>query len=230
MMVSSVYFVKSTPLTPSVRSFKNIEDKLQTFMCSHKMCWPQWLSWMHVRHPAPLPTLNIVWWRLMKIDHHEIFSKVILSPPLIQEEQLSVSGKRMCTKYWFNKQTNGTDILKMYMCKFDADLFFFFFFFWENCRIFNLAHLRQLHPNPTPPCKLFFGLSIHPSITFCFDISCFPKKVLFHFCLHETCWYAFEAPCRAMTFQWVPTIYSRLSLSRIPRDSETFPDIHTSTY
>ena len=28
---------------------------------------------------------------------HEIFSTVILSLPLIQEGQLSVSGKRMCT-------------------------------------------------------------------------------------------------------------------------------------
>ena len=32
----------------------------------------------------------------VKIDH-EKFSTVILSIPLIQEEQLSVSGKRMCT-------------------------------------------------------------------------------------------------------------------------------------
>ena len=32
----------------------------------------------------------------MEIDH-EIFSTVILSLPLIQEEQLSVSGERMCT-------------------------------------------------------------------------------------------------------------------------------------
>ena len=29
--------------------------------------------------------------------NHEIFSTVILSPPLIQEGQLSVSGERMCT-------------------------------------------------------------------------------------------------------------------------------------
>ena len=33
---------------------------------------------------------------IMGIDH-EIFSTVILSLPLIQEGQLSVSGKRMCT-------------------------------------------------------------------------------------------------------------------------------------
>ena len=33
---------------------------------------------------------------LSKIDH-EIFSTVILSLPLIQEGQLSVSGERMCT-------------------------------------------------------------------------------------------------------------------------------------
>ena len=32
----------------------------------------------------------------MEIDH-EIFSTVILSLPLIQEGQLSVSGERMCT-------------------------------------------------------------------------------------------------------------------------------------
>ena len=32
----------------------------------------------------------------VEIDH-EIFSMVILSLPLIQEGQLSVSGKRMCT-------------------------------------------------------------------------------------------------------------------------------------
>ena len=29
--------------------------------------------------------------------HHEIFSRVILSLPLIQEGQLSVFGKRICT-------------------------------------------------------------------------------------------------------------------------------------
>ena len=33
---------------------------------------------------------------LVEIDH-EIFSTVILSLPLIQEGQLSVSGERMCT-------------------------------------------------------------------------------------------------------------------------------------
>ena len=32
----------------------------------------------------------------VEIDH-EVFSMVILSLPLIQEGQLSVSGKRMCT-------------------------------------------------------------------------------------------------------------------------------------
>ena len=42
----------------------------------------------HVRH--------ILSWRL----GHENISTVILPLPLIQEEQLSVTGKRMCTKYW----------------------------------------------------------------------------------------------------------------------------------
>ena len=36
---------------------------------------------------------NILSWR----SDHEIFSTIILSLPLIQEGQLSVSGKRMCT-------------------------------------------------------------------------------------------------------------------------------------
>ena len=42
----------------------------------------------HVRH--------ILSWRL----GHENISTAILSLPLIQEEQLSVTGERMCTKYW----------------------------------------------------------------------------------------------------------------------------------
>ena len=42
----------------------------------------------HVRH--------ILFWRL----GHENISTAILPLPLIQEEQLSVSGERMCTKYW----------------------------------------------------------------------------------------------------------------------------------
>ena len=43
---------------------------------------------LHVRH--------ILSWRL----GHENISTVILPLPLIQEEQLSVTGERMCTKYW----------------------------------------------------------------------------------------------------------------------------------
>ena len=42
----------------------------------------------HVRH--------ILSWRLS----HENISKAILPFPLIQEEQLSVTGERMFTKYW----------------------------------------------------------------------------------------------------------------------------------
>ena len=33
---------------------------------------------------------------------HEIISTAILPLPLIQEEQLSVNGERMCTKYWLS--------------------------------------------------------------------------------------------------------------------------------
>ena len=42
----------------------------------------------HVQH--------ILSWRL---GHENIFA-AILPLPLIQEEQLSVTGERMCTKYW----------------------------------------------------------------------------------------------------------------------------------
>ena len=42
---------------------------------------------------TPTEVGNILSWRF----DHEIFSTVILSLPLIQEGQLSVSGKRMCT-------------------------------------------------------------------------------------------------------------------------------------
>ena len=38
----------------------------------------------------------ISYYSFVEIDH-KIFSTVILSLPLIQEGQLSVSGKRMCT-------------------------------------------------------------------------------------------------------------------------------------
>ena len=41
---------------------------------------------------TPAEVGNILSWRLI-----EIFSTVILSLPLIQEGQLSVSGERMCT-------------------------------------------------------------------------------------------------------------------------------------
>ena len=39
---------------------------------------------------------HILSWRL----GHEKISTAILTLPLIQEEHLSVTGERMCTKYW----------------------------------------------------------------------------------------------------------------------------------
>ena len=60
---------------------------------------PGWLSWMRVR--LVVRRLRV---RLPPDRHHsfleidqEIFSTVILSLPLIQEGQVSVSGERMCT-------------------------------------------------------------------------------------------------------------------------------------
>ena len=72
----------------------------------------QWLSWWSVRFMASVAQLDAPSdWRpggrgfnprrgrqhsFVEIDH-EMCSKVILSLPLIQEGQLSVSGERMCT-------------------------------------------------------------------------------------------------------------------------------------
>ena len=59
-----------------------------------------WLSWM--RHPtrdqevAGSTPAEFGQHSFVEIDR-EIFSMVILSLPLIQEGQLSVSGERMCT-------------------------------------------------------------------------------------------------------------------------------------
>ena len=52
---------------------------------------PRWLSWMR----RPTGDQEVAG-SIVEIDH-EIFSTVILSLPLIQEGQLSVSGERMCT-------------------------------------------------------------------------------------------------------------------------------------
>ena len=64
-----------------------------------KGSWPRWLSWM--RRPTGDRRSRVRPRRgrqhsFVEIDH-EIFSTVILSLPLIQEGQLSVSGERMCT-------------------------------------------------------------------------------------------------------------------------------------
>ena len=45
---------------------------------------------------TPTEVGNILLWTFFRGDR-EIFSMVILSLPLIQEGQLSVSGERMCT-------------------------------------------------------------------------------------------------------------------------------------
>ena len=47
--------------------------------------------------PNSIPT---VWHILSWILGHENISSAILPLPLIQEEQLSVTGKKMCTTYW----------------------------------------------------------------------------------------------------------------------------------
>ena len=52
---------------------------------------------LHASGPEFDPYIrHILSWRL----GHENISTAILPLPLIQEEQLSVTGERMCTKYW----------------------------------------------------------------------------------------------------------------------------------
>ena len=47
---------------------------------------------------TPAGSGNILSWRF----DHGIFSTVFRSLPLIQEGQLSVTGERMCKKYWLD--------------------------------------------------------------------------------------------------------------------------------
>ena len=57
------------------------------------------MSTLNIPRPASVAQLDACPGRqhsFMEIDH-EVFSTVILSLPLIQEGQLSVSGERMCT-------------------------------------------------------------------------------------------------------------------------------------
>ena len=68
-------------------------------MSNHNMGRPWWLSWTHDR--LVIKRLQV---RLRLGQQHsfveidrEIFSTIIVSPLLIREGQLSVSGERMCT-------------------------------------------------------------------------------------------------------------------------------------
>ena len=73
--------------------------KSNTRLHSTVGCWPRWLSWMRIRLETRRLRFDSRRGRqhsFMEIDY-EIFSMVILSLPLIQEGQLSVSVERMCT-------------------------------------------------------------------------------------------------------------------------------------
>ena len=81
-------------------AYSNIWDTSRSSRINYfKLCRPRWLSWM--RRPtgdqevAGNPRRGRQH-SFVEIDH-EIFSTVILSLPLNQEGQLSVSGERMCT-------------------------------------------------------------------------------------------------------------------------------------
>ena len=61
--------------------------RLSVFICDHNS---------HLGYYSGKHTLKGLQHSFVEIDH-EIFSMVILSLPLIQEGQLSISGKRLCT-------------------------------------------------------------------------------------------------------------------------------------
>ena len=71
---------------------------IQTFMME-KVSRPRWLSWMRclTGDQAVAGSTSAGLQHSFVETDHKIFSMVILSHPLIQEAQLSVSGKRMCT-------------------------------------------------------------------------------------------------------------------------------------
>ena len=76
-----------------------ILDILVIFAVKHTFSLPQWLSWMlcPTGDHGVAGSILLGWqYSFLEIDH-EILSTVILSLPLIEEWQLSVSGNRMCT-------------------------------------------------------------------------------------------------------------------------------------
>ena len=101
--------------TFEIRSKKRgpVEIKKKDTKKTMTICW-RWLIWMvlpswsTIERYLQMKCVRLVIWRLrvrppagrqhsiVKI-YHVIFSTVILSLPLLQEGQLSVSGERMCT-------------------------------------------------------------------------------------------------------------------------------------
>ena len=77
-------------------------------LCRNGPVWEHWwlfIQWRWMRMRLVIRRYgfdasrvgNVLLWRLIMKYDHEIFSTVILSLPLIQEGQLSVSGEKMCT-------------------------------------------------------------------------------------------------------------------------------------
>ena len=93
--------ISKIQLTLHISKSKGLSEILWDICTStYQIYRPRWLSWMRcptgdqeVAGSTPAEVGNILF---VEIDH-EIFSTVILSLPLIQEGQLSVSGERMCT-------------------------------------------------------------------------------------------------------------------------------------
>ena len=90
-----VYQFSELSLVCQMKLFKIQDTCGEVLPCTNS--WPRWLTWMCVqlviRRLLVQRTPGLLY-SFMAIDH-EIFSMVVLSLPLIQEGQLSVSDERM---------------------------------------------------------------------------------------------------------------------------------------
>ena len=89
--ILKIYFLASLPELKSQLTQKMAQNLIKPASVAQLDVPSDWRPGGHKFNPCPGRQHSFV-----EIDH-EIFSKVILSLPLIQEGQLSVSDKRMCT-------------------------------------------------------------------------------------------------------------------------------------
>ena len=141
MMVNSVFFVQSTPLTLFNGSFQNIAYMLQTYL---HLTFPK-----HCIYVTDIFTFDLS--KTLHICYRHIYIGSFQSIAYMLQTYLHLIFPKHCIYV--------TDIFKMCMCKFDADFFFFFdkmacFLFspFNNCTqsvIVNIAYFVKSTPLTT---------------------------------------------------------------------------------